>query len=428
MNFLRHIFQFSILIGLLTACGSPRPPEPTLTATPRPTATATPRTTPTMTPVPLCPAPNLAAKWVAPDQFDNYPEAIRVYLAQGGTAANLLTILHHASSINEKWGSVSSIDLTSDGEPEIVVSIFDPFTTDQSAGPSGQFLVYGCAPQSVELLYTNQAIKGQSLPRLLQSGNLIGAPRGTQLAVVSSSCGANTCFDSLEVLGWNGIALVNLLAEPLTLPAAQYQLVQADTDNALEIQAQRGVQGSIGAGPQRTETQLWDWNGAQYVKVKSEWSPVEYRIHAAYEGDDAFAAGDYAKATDWYTRVLTDDGLKDWLTEIGYANAHDRDTLQAYARFRLLLIGLLHGDANARDQLDQLTALYPDGSPVHLTQQMAQAFWDKYQAAKDLKAACAVANAYANSSDNGQYLIVDDLNLFGYTNRSYTSDDMCPIQ
>ena len=381
-----------------------------------------------MTPVPLCPAPNLAAKWVAPDQFDNYPEAIRVYLAQGGTAANLLTILRHASSINEKWGSVSSIDLTGDGEPEIVVSIFDPFTTDQSAGPSGQFLVYGCAPQSVELLYTNQAIKGQSLPRLLQSGNLIGAPRGTQLAVVSSSCGANTCFDSLEVLGWNGIALVNLLAEPLTLPAAQYQLVQADTDNALEIQAQRGVQGSIGAGPQRTETQLWDWNGAQYVKVKSEWSPVEYRIHAAYEGDDAFAAGDYAKATDWYTRVLTDDGLKDWLTEIGYANAHDRDTLQAYARFRLLLIGLLHGDANARDQLDQLTALYPDGSPVHLTQQMAQAFWDKYQAAKDLKAACAVANAYANSSDNGQYLIVDDLNLFGYTNRSYTSDDMCPIQ
>ncbi len=175
----------------------------------------------------------------------------------------------------------------------------------------------------------------------------------------------------------------------MTLPAAQYQLVQADADSALEIQAQRGVQGSIGAGPQRTETQLWDWNGAQYVKVKSEWSPVEYRIHAVYEGDDAFAAGDYAKATDWYTRVLTDDTLKDWLTEIGYANAHDRDTLQAYARFRLLLIGLLRGDANARDQLDQLTALYPEGSPVHLTQQMAQAFWDKYQETQDIKAACA---------------------------------------
>jgi hypothetical protein len=427
MKFLRHFFQLAILIGILTACGSAPPPTPTPTATPRPTPMATPRPTPTVTPVPLCPASNLAAKWAAPDQFDNYPEAIRSYLAQGGTAANLLTILRNASSINEKWGSVSSIDLTGDGEPEIVVSIFDPFTADQSSGPSGQLLVYGCVPQRVELLYADQAPKGQTMPRLLQSGNLIGAPRGAQLAVVSSSCGASTCFDTLEVLGWNGDALMNLLAEPLTLPSAQYQMIQADADSALEIQAQRGVQGSIGAGPQRTEKQLWDWNGAQYIKVKSEWSPVEYRIHAVYEGDDAFAAGDYAKATDWYTRVLTDDTLKDWLTEIGYANAHDRDTLQAYARFRLLLIGLLRGDANARDQFDQLMALYPEGSPVHLTQQMAQAFWDKYQATKDLKAACAVANDYANSSDNGQYLIVDDLNLFGYTNRSYTSDDMCPI-
>jgi hypothetical protein len=339
-----------------------------------------------------------------------------------------LTILRNASSINEKWGSVSAIDLTGDGEREIVVSIFDPFTTDQTAGPSGQLLVYGCVPQQVELFYANQAIKGQALPRLLQSGNLIAAPRGAQLAVVSSSCGANTCFDRLEVLGWNGTALVNLLAEPLDLPAAQYQLFQADADSALEIQAQRGRQGSIGAGPQRTETQLWDWNGAQYVKIQSDQSPVEYRIHAVYEGDDALAAGDTQRAVDWYVRVLTDDTLKDWLTEIGYANAHDRDTLQAYARFRLLLIGLLRGDANARDQLDQLTALYPEGSPVHLTQQMAQAFWDKYPEAQDLQAACAIANAFANSGSNGQYLIVDDLNLFGYTNRTYTSDDLCPIQ
>jgi hypothetical protein len=427
MNLLRHLFQFAILIGILTACNT-RPPAPTPTAAPSLTATATPRPTPTVTPVPLCPTPNLSAKWVAPDHFDGYPEAIRGYLSQGGTAANLLTILRNASSINEKWGSVSSIDLTGDGEPEIVVSIFDPFTTDQSSGPSGQLLVYGCAPRQVELLYANQAPKGQTLPRLLQSGDLIGAPRGTQLAVVSSSCGANTCFDRLEVLGWNGTALVNLLAAPLVLPSAQFQMIQADADSALEIQAQRGLQGSIGAGPQRTEKQLWKWNGAQYVKVKSEWSPVEYRIHAVYEGDDAFAAGDYTRATDWYTRVLTDDALKDWLTEMGYANAHDRDTLQAYARFRLLLIGLLRGDANARDQLDQLTTRYPEGSPVHLTQQMAQAFWNKYQEAQDIKAACALANAYANSSDNGQYLIVDDLNLFGYTNRTYTSDDMCLFQ
>ena len=102
----------------------------------------------------------------------------------------------------------------------------------------------------------------------------------------------------------------------------------------------------------------------------------------------------------------------------------DRDTLTAYARFRLLLIGVLRGEANAKDQLDQLTAQFPDGSPGHDTQQMAQTFWDKYQATQDIKAACAAANVFANE----QYQIIDDLSLFGYANRSYTSDDMCPIK
>ncbi len=368
--------------------------------------------------------PNLAAKWVAPDQFDGYPQAIRAYLSQGGTIANLLTILRQASSIGDKWGSVSAIDLSGDGEPETIVSIVDPFSADQATGPSGMVLIYGCDNGQVALWYSNIAARPNPLPRIVQTGNFIAAPRGNQIALQTETCGAHTCFERFEVLGWDGQALVSLLAQPLDLPSAQYQLVQADADTPIEIQVQKGLISSIGAGPQRTEKQLWDWNGAQYVEVKSELSPVEYRIHAIYEADDAFNAGDYQKAVDWYSRAITDDTLKDWLTEAGYANAHDRDTLQAYARFRLLLIGLLRNDANAEDQLKSLTADYPDGSPVHQTQQMAQLLWDKYQATKNWAATCAAVDAFAND----QYQIVDDLGLFGYSNRMYTSDDMCPIK
>ena len=99
------------------------------------------------------------------------------------------------------------------------------------------------------------------------------------------------------MLGWDGQSIVSLLAEPLELPSAQYQLVQTDADYADRDSGAEGrAIGSIGAGPQRTEKQLWDWNGAQYVEVKSDLSPVEYRIHAIYEADDAFNAGDYQKA------------------------------------------------------------------------------------------------------------------------------------
>ena len=419
----RVVVPFLLIVLALAACRTSTPTlEPTPTATPRPTATSRPTATPT--PVPICPPQNLSAGWVPPDRFDGYPQAIQTYLSNGGSTANLLTILRNASSLNDQWGGVYSIDLTSDGAPETIVSIFDPLTVDQPAAPSGMLLIYGCADQRIVLWYSNVATQPQPLPRLLQTGNFIAAPHGNQAAIVTSLCGANTCFDKLEVLGWDGQALVNLLATPLELPSAQYQFVQADADGPLEIQAVRGTVTSIGAGPQRTEKQLWDWNGAQYVKVKSELSPVEYRNQAVYEADDAFKAGDDDAAVAWYTRVITDDTLKDWLPEIGYSQPHDRDSLQAYARFRLLLIGLQRGDANAHDQLDALTAAYPDGSPVHQTQQMAQLLWDKYQATKDWTQTCQAVNAFAND----QYQITDDLGLFGYANRMYTSDDMCPIK
>lgn len=346
------------------------------------------------------------------------------YLAQGGATANLLTILRNASSINDQWGGVFSIDLSGDGEPETVVSLIDPFSADQATGPSGMLLIYGCENRQATLWYSNLAPQPAPLPRIVQTGNFIAAPRGNQVAVQTSTCGASTCFEKLDVLGWNGQTIVSLLAEPLELPSGQYQLVQTDADTPIEIQAQKGAMGSIGAGPQRTEKQLWDWNGTQYVKAKIEPSPVEYRIHAIYEGDDALGAGDYQKAIDWYSRAFTDDALKDWLTEVGYDKAHDRDTLKAYARFRLLLIGMLRGDANAIDQLNALTVEYPEGSPVHQTQQMAQLLWDKYQATQNWAETCTVVNLFASE----EYEIVDDLALFGYANRTYTSDDMCPVK
>ena len=420
---LKFVFMLCLALVILAACSTATPtPVPTPTNTPRPTATPTP--TPTPTPVPICPPQNLSAEWVPPDQFDGYPQAIQSYLSAGDATANLLTILRNASSINEQWGGVFSIDLTGDGEPETIVSIIDPFTADQSPTPAGMLLIFGCEAQRVNLLYANLAPQPQTLPRIVQTGSLIAAPRGNQVAVTSATCAANTCFDKLEVLGWDGQALIDLLAVPLELPAAQYQFVQADADPPLELQADRGVISSIGAGPQRTEKQLWDWNGAQYVKIKSDLSPVEYRIQAIYEADDALAANDEPRAIDWYSRALTDETLKDWLTEIGYVRAHDKDTLKAYARFRLLLIGLRRGETNARDQLDALTAEYPAGSPVNQTTQMAQLLWDKYQATQNWSETCAAVNMFANE----EYQIVDDLALFGYANRTYTSDDMCPFK
>jgi hypothetical protein len=416
----RRIFYLMAFFILMTGCTPRATPVPT--ATPFPTATLPPTLTPTPTPVPNCPAANPTVSWTAPADFNGYPQAIQNYLNAGGAGEALKVLLHNASSINDQYGGVYLFDLTGDGDPETIVSILDPFS--EQPIPGGMLLVYSCAARQVNLIYSDIESDPQPMTQIVKVDDLIGAKRGGQLATLSSSCGAHTCFDTLDVLGWNGQTLISLMSAPLSLPSAAFAFNRPAGESAYQIEVQGGTTNSIGAGPQRVERQIWKWNGAQYVQVSAELSPVEYRIHAVYEGDDAFKAGDYGKAIDWYSRVITDDSLKDWQVEAGFVKPHDRETLTAYARFRLLLIGLLRGDANARDQLDRLTADFPDGSPVHDTQQLALAFWNKYQEAQDIKAACAVADAYAND----QYQIVDDLNLFGYANRTYTSDDICPIR
>jgi len=258
----------------------------------------------------------------------------------------------------------------------------------------------------------------------VQVGDILGESRGAQLAVVTSTCGAHTCVERFDVLGWNGAAFVSLLSTPLEIPSGTFNLVQLDQDPALEITAQGGLIGSVGAGPQRAEKQVWEWNGAQYVKAATELSPVEYRIHAIYEGDDAFRAGETDRAVEWYSRAILDDSLKDWHAEIGYRTQTDRVVLTAYARYRLLLIGVRRGDANARDQLDALLAENPAGSPAYETARMAQVFWDSYQSTSSWNEACTAANAYANE----KYQIFEDLNLFGYANRTYIPADLCPVE
>jgi hypothetical protein len=417
---LRSVFKWIVLILVISACSSRPTAEPKSTVTPGPTST--PRPTPTATPIPNCPVPNNNATWIAPDIFDHYPEAIRKYLNNGGPYATLAGILRDASSITKTLGSVTSFDLTGDSDPETIVSIYYP--ASQVQPPSGLLLIYGCAKQQINLLYTDKAVDPESMTQIMKVDNLIGAPRSGQIATLKSICGAHTCFTALNILGWNGSTLVSLMAEPLNLPAASYVLSKKESEAVYHIEAQAGLIGSVGAGPQRTETQMLKWNGAQFAKVSATLSPIVYRIHAIYEADDAFAKGDYQTAIDWYGRAITDDSLKDWLTEIGYSKAHDRGTLTAYARFRLLVIGVLRGEANAHDQLDQLTNNFPPDNPDNNIQQMASIFWNKYQATKDIKAACAAADAFAND----KYQIIDNLGLFGYANRSYTSDDMCPSQ
>lgn len=404
----------------LSACALPMP-APTPTATLRPTLTPTPSITPTPTRVPNCPAPNPNAAWVAPPDFSGYPDAIGAFLDAGGSADALKAILIDASSINAQFGGLWSVDLTGDDAVETVVSIFDPLGEVFGPVPSGDLLIYGCVNRSAPLLYRDI---GQPMLQVKQLGDLIGAGRGGQVAAIRSACGAHTCFDTLDVLGWDGARFVSLMGERLQMPSPQVTFANLDGDSALEIQAVSGPIASVGAGPQRTITQTWDWNGSQYVEVKEAVSPPEYRIHVIHDADDLLLRGDSAGAIQWYQRAIGDDTLKDWLVEAGVQKPTDRADLTAYAWYRIMIAHVRRGDAaSAQAAFDRLSADFPVGVPGHAYQQLAQVFWSKYQEDESLSAACRAADVHANNVTDA----IDGLNAFGYANRQYVAQDMCPF-
>jgi len=414
---------------VVSACSMRTPePTPTPTDTPTPRPTPTPSVTPTPTRVPNCPAPDPNAAWIAPVDYGGYPEAIGNYLNAGGSPAALRTILTNASSIDAQFGGVWPYDLTGDGDPETLVSIYDPASRPVDLVPNGMLLIYGCADRTAPLLHQDT---GWPMLQVKRVDDFVGAGRGAQVATIRSECGAHTCFDTLDVLGWDGTRFVSLMGDRLQMPYPQYTFANLDADPAQEIQAVSGQIASVGAGPQRTITETWDWNGAQFAKVGQIVSPPEYRIHAVHDADDFLTNPDFLPTlgnitgvTDLYQRVITDDTLKDWQVEIGMEKPTDRANLTAYAWYRIMIANARFGDvASAQAAFDRLSADFPSGAPGHAYRQLAQVFWTKYQETNDLVAACLAANVHANDNTD----VLDGLNAFGYANRQYVAADMCPF-
>jgi hypothetical protein len=203
-------------------------------------------------------------------------------------------------------------------------------------------------------------------------------------------------------------------------PYGELEIKDVDGDGVGEIVQHVGMIGSAGAGVQRTFDETYAWNGTQYaLKTRVVTSP-QYPIHYLNDADNAMDKGDYGAAIPLYQKVIDDPNPLTFLSQ------DEAPALKAYARYRLMLAYALGGDAAkaqaAHDELAGQFAGAPSEAPGASFAHFADLFWDAYQAAKDVKAGCAAVIAQAASTPATFEL----LNNFGYANRFYTPEDMCP--
>ncbi len=367
-----------------------------------------------------CPPPGRPQPPPAPATFNLYATAINRYLSEGATVPALAEALAAWGVVDESRGLVTdAYDLTGDGVFEALVIIFDPFNADIAPAP-GQLLIYGCGQDDYRLLYASDYGPGFGVPVLLYAGD-INANRGPEVVYFQERCQSGACVKAAQVLSWSqpNEGFIALNVDTVGSADGRFSLADLDGDNVQEIMIQGGgISTDPSAGPPRSLTTIWDWNGQNYVRAITRLDPPLYRIHMVHDADSALAAGETTDALRYYQEALENPRLGSWQVP------NEPEMLRAYVLFKLMVAyASLGQDGPAGDARAVLLQENPTGTPGNAYAQVGDAFWQAYQSTRDMHAAClAAADGVAR---NPQAVLF--LNGYGPANRNYQIPDICPF-
>lgn len=426
-----------VAAALASACGGgDEAPPPTGTAPTTPTAshpatTRTPAATVTRTPQPAAPTsvpptatptiPPSVALPVRPQHLSQYAGTIADYLTAAGAPASCPDDLLDLWAIPISPGARCVLaDTDADGQDELVLVLATevqqdtPVTLailDQSAGSWGVAFQPPITDGGGAFLVS---MADSSLDDVLMAAYDLNAAPGAEVVYRLDTCGAHTCFTTVEVVGWNGSAYVDLTADEIGISFADIALEDRDGDGTIEIIMHGGAIGSWGAGPTRTRTEVYAWNGGQYALSEVTEDPSDYLYHNVMDADDALIGGDAALALDLYARALSDRSLVEW-------KENERAEMVPYIHFRMALahVALGGSTAEAAQSLDDAV----EANPGSLHGEIARAFRDAWTPMGDATAGCQAADSYVQANLEA----FEEFWYFGYGNPEFDPDRLCPF-
>jgi hypothetical protein len=370
------------------------------------------------------PPPGEATLPDQPPDFADFPAVIADYLSAGGSAEGLESTLRAWGSIIDRRGSVTAdVDLTGDAIPDVIVVAYAPEAQvpDPVLWPAS-LMVFGSEDGTYRLLYIARSGDAPHFHLTIVSVADINASGTANLVYTSSTCIVHTCYVGVSALAYDPASgeMVDLLGEQFARPYSSASIVDMDGDGVSEILIDVGGFGSVGAGPQRTYRETYVWDGQHYVLSETVITSEPWPIHYLQDADAAAEAGDYAAALDIYQEFLDqDDPL------VCTKDPDEIPGLRRYARYRVMLIHVLLGDdASAEAVYESLRGevageVGPEAGFIAL----ADMFWESYAQTRDVGQSCREVVKYAGDHPT----TFEILNMFGYANRQYAAEDMCPF-
>ena len=198
-----------------------------------------------------------------PTEFAAYPDMLAELInSPAGGIEGVLGSLRECNALDED--NVQSADWTGDGADDLAVVIINP--QSDAAAPETDLLIFVSDGERYTLAYRARAA-GQVRILAAEDINADGLP---DIAWVDTTCGASTCFDTVNVRSWDGSTWADWTEKTITMAYAEVALDDLrDMAAGQEIQLVGGVYGSVGAGPQRGRTEIWgSVEGAPYTLLE----------------------------------------------------------------------------------------------------------------------------------------------------------------
>jgi len=448
---------------LLAACDSPviptREPEPPPTVDlvvrlPTPTAKPThapimPTLVPTLAPLVAdgqCPPSANPTPPAKPATFDAAMPALQAYLNAGASAAALNEVLNQWGYVStltltqQKIGEVREVTLLPNAGAQIVVTFADTASPPNENGEPtaaansypGNIVVFGCVSGAYQMLFSAAQTSAfpdgiVPNPRIVADVDVTGDGL-SDLSVATGECASASCYDGLTIISAHGhggaLQIISNEVQPLLFPT--WRFVPAGQGPAKDLQAVEGTTSDFEAGPQRTVTDTWAFDGLVFTRTNTVTSPAVYRIHALHDGDEAFQRKDFTQADTFYQQVVYDPNLKSW--ESMSTMKEEEKVLAAFALVRLMQTSAVRNDSvGVQTAYDSLVGAVPAGKNTsgEIYLRMGKVFYDTFTQTDDYARACDAVVKFAEKEPDSYGQLGPE--TFGYSNTDYTADDMCML-
>ncbi|MGH2542470.1 MAG: hypothetical protein ACRDIB_06730, partial [Ardenticatenaceae bacterium] len=359
---------------------------------------------------------------VRPSTSADWPTTIRRTAdAVGGDPAALQAELARVGAITEGEGGVRAVDLTHEGQQDLLVWYVDPGTPNPAT--RGNVVVLTRDADAWRPIFdATFGVGSTEGARLLEARDL-NNDRQNELAYTLTQCGATGCSTNVRVGVWNGSAFRDLTVSEIRLPSLREAIFSDEDGNGLfDMVLTGGTLSSPAAGPQRERTDIYRWTPNGYALSETLYAASDWLPLIVWEANDALLASDYGRAITLYERAITDTTLRPWTggTEEPALQESERALLYAFSRFRLLVANAALGRRTvAEEWLDALRTNHPD-SPFR---QAGETFMERWRGTS-LAAPCRAVN---DDAANNLPTLVDPLNNFGFTGPQFVAEDICPL-